>query len=58
MILKLCFAVCASGGELPFHRAFKKIPFIDRNTGILVKPEAENGYKLEQFIFDAFKYAV
>ncbi|KAM3726328.1 putative UDP-N-acetylglucosamine pyrophosphorylase [Dirofilaria immitis] len=47
----------AANFKLPFHRAFKKIPFIDRMTGISVKPEAENGYKLEYFIFDAFKYA-
>ncbi|OZC05229.1 hypothetical protein X798_07789 [Onchocerca flexuosa] len=47
----------AANFKLPLHRAFKKIPFIDRMTGISVKPEAENGYKLEHFIFDAFKYA-
>ncbi|VDN20377.1 unnamed protein product [Gongylonema pulchrum] len=44
-------------GLLPYHRAFKKIPYIDRTTGELVDPEKENGYKLELFIFDLFKFS-
>ncbi|KAL3982130.1 UTP--glucose-1-phosphate uridylyltransferase family protein [Acanthocheilonema viteae] len=51
------FVHAAATYKLPLHRAFKKIPFIDRMTGMLVKPETENGYKLEFFIFDAFKCA-
>uniref|UniRef100_A0A915Q595 UDP-N-acetylglucosamine diphosphorylase n=1 Tax=Setaria digitata TaxID=48799 RepID=A0A915Q595_9BILA len=51
------FVRTAVNFKLPLHRAFKKIPFIDRMTGIPVKPEVENGYKLEYFIFDAFKCA-
>ena len=42
-------------GEFPWHRAFKKIPYLDE-AGNLVKPESENGYKFETFIFDALRY--
>ncbi len=37
---------------LPFHRAVKKIPHIDKN-GNRVEPESANGVKLETFVFDA-----
>lgn len=37
---------------LPFHIAKKKIPVWDGNT--TTKPDANNGIKLEQFIFDVF----
>ncbi len=40
--------------ELEYHVAFKKSNYIDEK-GILVKPEEENAYKFEQFIFDSFK---
>lgn len=39
--------------ELPFHRAEKKVPYIDLTTGAPVKPETNNAVKLEKFIFDA-----
>lgn len=39
--------------QLPYHRAEKKIPHIDPETGALVKPEKDNGVKLERFVFDA-----
>lgn len=39
--------------ELPWHRAEKKIPCIDCGTGELMKPAANNGVKLERFVFDA-----
>ena len=47
-----------SGGSLnlPWHRADKKIPYIDEN-GNQVKPETPNGVKLESFIFDALTLA-
>jgi UDP-N-acetylglucosamine/UDP-N-acetylgalactosamine diphosphorylase len=41
---------------LPFHRAVKKIPFVD-STGTPVKPESPNGVKLETFVFDAIPLA-
>jgi UDP-N-acetylglucosamine/UDP-N-acetylgalactosamine diphosphorylase len=42
--------------SLPWHRADKKIPFIDEN-GTAVAPAAPNGVKLESFIFDALPLA-
>jgi UDP-N-acetylglucosamine/UDP-N-acetylgalactosamine diphosphorylase len=45
-----------SGVVLPYHVAYKKVPCIG-DDGALVDPEKENGYKLEQFIFDALPYA-
>lgn len=44
------------GFALPFHRAIKKIPFIDDN-GKLVNPTEPNGIKLETFVFDALPLA-
>ncbi|NIA16281.1 MAG: UDPGP type 1 family protein [Nitrospiraceae bacterium] len=41
--------------QFPWHRAFKKIPYIDE-TGRAVKPEEPNGYKFETFIFDALRF--
>jgi UDP-N-acetylglucosamine/UDP-N-acetylgalactosamine diphosphorylase len=38
---------------LPYHRAEKKIPCIDPRTGEAVNPTANNGVKLEKFVFDA-----
>ncbi|HAR67668.1 MAG TPA: 2-alkenal reductase [Lentisphaeria bacterium] len=43
--------------QLPFHRAVKKVPFLDPETGEMVRPDAANAVKLEQFIFDAFPRA-
>jgi UDP-N-acetylglucosamine/UDP-N-acetylgalactosamine diphosphorylase len=42
--------------RLPYHRAHKKIPYLDEN-GRRVEPEAPNGYKFEMFIFDALPLA-
>ena len=42
--------------SLPFHRAVKKIPYIDDN-GRLINPKKPNGLKLEMFIFDALPLA-
>lgn len=46
----------ASGPAMPFHRADKKIPTIDRN-GAEVKPAKANGVKFEMFVFDALPFA-
>jgi UDP-N-acetylglucosamine/UDP-N-acetylgalactosamine diphosphorylase len=42
---------------LPFHVAFKKVPYAAGPKGELVTPPAPNGYKAEMFIFDMFQYA-
>lgn len=42
---------------LPFHRADKKVPFVDVNTGRRVEPDEPNAVKLEAFIFDAIPLA-
>jgi UDP-N-acetylglucosamine/UDP-N-acetylgalactosamine diphosphorylase len=44
------------GVKLPFHRADKKIPYIDAQ-GELIKPDAPNGVKFEMFVFDALPLA-
>jgi UDP-N-acetylglucosamine/UDP-N-acetylgalactosamine diphosphorylase len=45
-----------SGGQLPFHRAIKKVPFVD-DSGRLVQPQEPNAVKFERFIFDALPQA-
>jgi len=42
--------------ELPWHRAEKKVPYVDER-GNAVKPEQANAVKLEQFVFDAIPLA-
>ena len=42
--------------ELPFHRAIKKVPFIDE-SGRPVEPAGENAMKFERFIFDVLPLA-
>lgn len=37
-----------------YHLAHKKIPFYDPVSGQTVTPNANNGFKLESFIFDVF----
>lgn len=42
---------------LPWHRAEKKVPFIDIETGKRVEPSSPNAVKLEAFVFDALPLA-
>ncbi len=42
---------------LPFHRAVKKVPCVDPDTGEQVEPTEPNGVKLERFVFDALPLA-
>lgn len=42
--------------DLPWHRADKKVPFVD-DSGNIVKPDKPNAVKLEQFVFDAIPLA-
>ena len=41
------------GFALPFHRAEKKVPHIDMESGAPVEPAKPNAVKLETFVFDA-----
>jgi UDP-N-acetylglucosamine/UDP-N-acetylgalactosamine diphosphorylase len=45
------------GFALPFHRAVKKVPHVDLDSGERVEPEKPNGVKLETFVFDALPLA-
>ena len=38
---------------LPYHRAEKKVPCVDAETGEPINPASPNGIKLEMFVFDA-----
>lgn len=46
-----------SSAKLPFHRADKKIPYLDAQ-GRVVEPDTVNGVKFEQFVFDALPVAM
>lgn len=46
----------ATSGDLPFHQAHKKVPYV-KESGELCKPEQPNAYKFEKFIFDALPLA-
>jgi UDP-N-acetylglucosamine/UDP-N-acetylgalactosamine diphosphorylase len=53
--------IARAGGDsadvkLPFHRADKKIPYVDAD-GNMVKPDGPNGVKFEMFVFDALPLA-
>ena len=43
-----------SQNDLPYHSAFKKAKYIDKD-GNLVVPDSPNAYKFEAFLFDAFE---
>jgi UDP-N-acetylglucosamine/UDP-N-acetylgalactosamine diphosphorylase len=47
----------AKGFALPYHRAVKKIPYVDIQTGKKAEPQKPNGVKLETFVFDALPLA-
>lgn len=57
-LFDLAFLQSSSLGErsLPFHRAVKKVPFIDEQ-GTRVSPEKPNACKYERFIFDLLPVA-
>jgi len=58
-ILSRTFVEMLTGGgdvELPWHRAQKKVPFVDE-LGQQVKPTEPNAVKLEMFVFDALPLA-
>jgi UDP-N-acetylglucosamine/UDP-N-acetylgalactosamine diphosphorylase len=45
-----------AGSELPYHRARKKVPYLD-GQGELIEPNEPNAIKFEQFIFDLLPLA-
>lgn len=45
------------GFALPYHRADKKVPFVDVSSGRMIEPEKPNAVKLEAFVFDAIPLA-
>ena len=46
----------SSADKLPYHKALKKIPFIN-TSGVQELPEHPNGVKFEMFVFDALSKA-
>jgi UDP-N-acetylglucosamine/UDP-N-acetylgalactosamine diphosphorylase len=42
---------------LEFHRALKKVPYLDVESGQMVEPAEPNAVKLETFVFDALPLA-
>ena len=44
------------GFALPFHRAEKKVPCMDLDTGQPIEPAQPNAIKLETFVFDALPF--
>jgi len=45
------------GYALPFHRAHKKVAFVDPFSGQAVTPSSPNAIKLERFVFDGIRLA-
>jgi UDP-N-acetylglucosamine/UDP-N-acetylgalactosamine diphosphorylase len=54
--LQFLQSVVDSVAGLPFHRAHKKVPYVD-STGQLVEPEQPNAIKFERFVFDLLPMA-
>ncbi|MBY0307112.1 MAG: UTP--glucose-1-phosphate uridylyltransferase, partial [Phycisphaerales bacterium] len=56
--LKQLAAGGSDGGiALPYHRAEKKVPYVDLASGRRIEPEKANAVKLELFVFDALPLA-
>ena len=57
-VFDLAFLEQSSGRAetLPYHRARKKVPFVD-DRGELVRPDQPNATKFERFIFDLLPFA-
>lgn len=49
--------VCSEDVQLPYHAARKKVAYYDPARCEHVKPTEPNAIKLEQFIFDVFRYS-
>ncbi len=49
-------SVVSEAGSLPFHRAHKKVAYIDDN-GQLIQPTEPNAIKFERFVFDLLPLA-
>ena len=43
--------------DLPWHKANKKVPFVDLHTGEIINPDTPNAYKFEKFVFDVLRFA-
>lgn len=59
-VISVAYLKGLTGGgavRLPFHRAVKKVPFVDVSSGERVEPSEPNGVKLELFVFDALERA-
>jgi UDP-N-acetylglucosamine/UDP-N-acetylgalactosamine diphosphorylase len=59
-VLSVAFAqrlAKGDGARLPWHRAHKKVPFVDLASGKTTEPEKPNAFKFECFIFDALTLA-
>lgn len=50
-VFSFAFMKAEANKAMPLHVAHKKIP-VCQDDGSVVKPEANNGYKFEKFIFD------
>ena len=57
-LLELEFAarLAHRAGGLPFHRAWKKVPYA-ADDGQAIRPDEPNAFKFERFIFDALPLA-
>jgi UDP-N-acetylglucosamine/UDP-N-acetylgalactosamine diphosphorylase len=55
-IFRLDFLARVTQGQIPYHIARKKVPYLDE-TGQLVQPTRENAFKFEMFIFDVLPLA-